>query len=74
MDIHIDLQLFKLFVAIVIAGVLYGHYVYRQGLKRGWDDLAYLLTDEGLIQIDENGEILRVSDREYVKFKSQNEF
>jgi hypothetical protein len=74
MDIHIDSETLKLFASIVIAGSIYGHYLYKKGLKRGWDDLAYLLEGEGLIQIDDEGEILRVSDREYHKLKKQEEF
>lgn len=74
MDIHIDLETVKFFVVLVIAGAGYGYYVYRQGLMRGWDNAMYSLEEEGLIQIDEEGEVLRVSDREYHNFTKQEEY
>lgn len=69
MDIHIDADQLKMFVAIVIAGAVYGQYLYRKGLRHGWDNLAYLLDDESIIRVGQDGEIKRVSDREYNKYK-----
>lgn len=74
MDIHIDLETVKFFVLLVISGVGYGYYCYRNGLKRGWDDCAYALESSGVIEIDDDGEILRVSDRDYHEFKRQEEY
>lgn len=71
MDIHIDLETIKFFVVLVIAGSLYGYYVYRQGIKRGWDDCAYTLENEGLIEIDDEGAINRVSDTQFRKFQRE---
>lgn len=71
MDIHIDLETIKFFVVLVISGSLYGFYVYRQGIKRGWDDCAYTLENEGLIEIDDEGGINRVSDTQFKKFQRE---
>lgn len=62
MDIHIDLESLKMFVAIVVAGSVYGHYLYKRGLRKGWDDLAFELEDAGIINVDEEtGEITRAA-------------
>lgn len=71
MDIHIDLEAVKFFVVLVIAGSLYGYYVYRQGIKIGWDDAMYTLENEGLIEIDDEGKINRVSDTQFKKFQQE---
>lgn len=64
MDIHIDIEQVKMFAAIAIAGSVYGHYLYTKGLKKGWDDLAYSLLEENIIDIDdETGEIKRSTNR-----------
>jgi hypothetical protein len=70
MDIHIDLEAVKFFVVLVIAGSAYGYYVYRKGLIRGWDNAMYSLEEEGLIHIDDDGEVLRVSDKEYKEYRN----
>lgn len=69
MDIHIDLETVKFFVVLVIAGSAYGWYCYRKGLMRGWDRSIYSLEDAGFLYVDEDGEIQRVSDRQYNEFK-----
>ena len=74
MDIHIDLGQIGFFIALIIVGVASNWYYHRKGLKEGWDNLAYLLSDEGLIDIDEDGEIHRVSDHEFKKFKQSMEY
>ena len=72
MDIHIDLDNIKLFCSIVFLGVINGYFMYRKGLKRGWDDLAYELTMSGYIDInDKTLEITRVSDIKYKKFQQE---
>lgn len=71
MDFHIDLDTIKLFSVVVIAGSIYGHYLFKKGIKLGWDDAMYSLESAGLIQIDDNGEVLRLSDREYNKIKKE---
>lgn len=73
MDFHIDINDLKLFCAIVVAGVTNGYFLYRKGLRVGWDNCSYVLSDAGLIDIKDDGEIIRVSDREYQKRKIQFE-
>ncbi len=67
--LEISWEEIKFFIALVVAGIGYGYYVYHRGMRKGWDDLAYLLDAEGIILVDDNGEICRVSDRDYAKFK-----
>jgi hypothetical protein len=69
MDIHIDSEQLKLFFAIVIAGAVYGQWLYRKGLRHGWDQSIYSLEDAGFLQVDEEGEVKRVSDRQYKEYK-----
>lgn len=58
MDIHIDLDQLKFLIALIVSGALYGNYVYKKGLMKGWDDLAYELEEAGIIKVDEEtGEI-----------------
>lgn len=64
-EIVISVESLKMFSAIFIAGALYGYYCYRNGLKRGWDNCAYSLQDAGLIDVNSEGEIIRISDKEY---------
>lgn len=72
MDIHVDLDTVKLFCSIVVFGALNGYIMYRRGMKRGWDDLAYELSLSGYIDINnETLEISRVSDMKYKKFKQE---
>jgi hypothetical protein len=71
MDIHIDAEQLKMFGAIVIAGALYGHYLYKKGLRLGWDDAMYCLSDAGMIEVDEDGEVKRISDVQYRKFRAE---
>lgn len=71
MDIHIGLDQLGLLVSIVVLGVISNWYCLRKGHREGWDDLAYFLEEEGLIDIDAGGEIKRISDREFQKRKAQ---
>lgn len=73
--LEISLEDIKLFLAIVIAGAVYGQYLYHKGKKRGWDLLAWELTDAGYLKIDEETlEVSRVSDKEYNRLKQSNSF
>ena len=65
LTIEISWEEVKFFFALVIAGSLYGYHCYRRGKRNGFDDAMYLLESEGLISIDDDGRIGRVSDREF---------
>jgi hypothetical protein len=69
MDIHIDLNDIGLFLSIVVFGAAHSWYWFRKGLRKGWDDLAWSLSDENIILVADDGEIKRVSDNEYRKYK-----
>ena len=65
LTIEISWEEIKFFIALIIAGSLYGYHCYMRGKKIGFDDAMYLLESEGLISIDDDGRIGRVSDREF---------
>lgn len=67
--IEISWEEIKFFIALCVGGALYGTYCYKNGLRRGWDNAMYILSDEGLIDISESGEVTRVSDKEFKKFR-----
>ena len=76
MDIHIDRETVEFFIALVLSGSVYGWYCYKQGIKRGWDDSIFSLEDAGFLQIKDNGEVKRISDKEYkeyLEFQNQEE-
>lgn len=72
--LEISWEEIKFFIALVIAGSLYGYHVYRKGIKRGFDDCAYLLAEEGVIFIDDDGNIGRVSDKEFREFQESIQY
>jgi hypothetical protein len=45
-------------VSIIISGIIYGQYMFRQGFKYGADETIDGLENAGIIDINENGEIL----------------
>ena len=65
MEFYISLETIEFFITIVVAGVCYGFYCYRNGLRRGWDNAMYTLEEEGIISIDDTGEVARVDDKKY---------
>ena len=65
LTIEISWEEIKFFIALIIAGSLYGYHCYMRGKKTGFDDAMYLLESEGLISIDDDGRIGRVTDREF---------
>lgn len=71
MDIHIGLDQLGLLVSIVVLGVASNWYYFRRGRMIGWDSAMYELCDSNLIDIDDDGEIKRISDREFQKRKAQ---
>lgn len=65
----------KLFLAIVVIGVIHGQYCFYRGKKRGHDDSLYLLEESGYLKIDrETLEVSRVSDKEYKQLQQSNSF
>lgn len=74
MDIHIDLEQIGFFISLVVIGVASNWYYYNKGLKKGWDNLAFELESELLIEINDDGEIKRLSDKEFQKRKLQYNF
>lgn len=67
--IEISWEEIKFFIALVVAGACYGYYVYNKGLKKGWDDAIYSLEDAGVVYVDEDGDVCRVSDRDFEDYK-----
>lgn len=65
MDFHIDLETLEFFVALVIAGGVYGNYLFNKGIRIGWDNAMYTLQEENIISINEEGEVYRVNDKQY---------
>lgn len=61
------------FLALVVSGSLYGWYCYNKGTKRGWDKAIFSLEDAGMLYVDDDGEVCRVSDKEFKKFKESME-
>lgn len=45
-------------VSIIISGIIYGQYMFRQGFKCGTDETIDGLEHAGIIDVNENGEIL----------------
>ena len=66
-----DFNLIVEFLIIFSIGLSGGLFSYRLGKKSGWDDLAYQLAYLSIIDIDEDGEIIRVSDKEYRKVQRE---
>ena len=50
---------------VIIAGIIYGWYCYNQGKKCGWDDAMYSLEEIGFLQVNDEGEVCRITDKEY---------
>lgn len=73
LTIEISWEEIKFFIAICLCGIGYGYYCYRNGMRRGWDDCAYILESEGLINIGDDGRIDRVSDKEFRKIRDSIE-
>ena len=67
----IDFNLIVEFLIIFSIGLSGGLFSYRLGKKTGFDDCAYQLAYLAIIDIDENGEIIRVSDKEYRKVQRE---
>ena len=67
----IDFNLIAEFLIIFSIGLSGGLFSYRLGKKSGWDDCAYQLAYLAIIDIDENGEIIRVSDKEYKRVQME---
>lgn len=59
MNIYIDLSALMYFVVTVGCGIAYGLHCFKDGVRRGADDMVEMLEDNGIIRIDEEtGEIL----------------
>lgn len=67
--IEISWEEIKFFLALVVAGCFYGWYVFERGKKKGWDDAIYSLENFGVLYVDEDGDVCRVSDEEYEHFR-----
>jgi hypothetical protein len=74
MDIHIDIDTIKFFIALLVSGIGYGWYCYKRGLKVGWDDAMYELERSGYLYIDEEGEVRRYNDKEYRDIIRESEY
>jgi hypothetical protein len=72
--LEISWEEIKFFIALVIAGSLYGYHVYRKGIKRGWDDAIYTLEDAGVVYVDDAGDVCRVSDKEFREFQESIQY
>ena len=64
----------KFFLVLVVVGVCYGYYTYRQGMRRGWDSAIYGLEDAGVIHVNDEGEVCRISDKEYKNIQRELEY
>lgn len=69
LTIEISWEEIKFFIALVVAGGLYGQYLFSKGKKVGFDDAIYSLQDFGVVYVDDEGDVCRVSDEEYEHFK-----
>lgn len=67
--IEISWEEIKFFIALCVAGGFYGYYVYNRGLKKGWDNAIYSLEDAGVLYVDEDGDVCRVSDQEFESYQ-----
>lgn len=74
MDIHIDIDTLKFFIALLVSGICYGWYCYKRGLKVGWDDAMYELERSGYLYIDDEGEVRRYNDKEYRDIIRESEY
>ena len=53
------------FIITVICGIGYGYYCYKNGLRSGAENAMFYLEELKFIRIDDEGEIRRISDREF---------
>lgn len=67
--LEISWEEIKFFFALVIAGSLYGWHCYMRGKKVGWDDSIYSLMDAGFLYVDDDGRVLRVTDKEFREYQ-----
>ena len=67
--LEISWEEIKFFFALVIAGSLFGLHCYRTGMKRGWDQSIFSLEDAGFLYVDDDGRVLRVSDKEFREYQ-----
>lgn len=72
--IEISWEEIKFFIALCIAGGFYGYHVYNKGLKRGWDNAIYSLEDAGVLYVDEDGDVCRVSDQEFEDYQESIQY
>lgn len=72
--IEISWEEIKFFFALCIVGSLYGWHCYKLGMKRGWDSSIYSLEDAGFLYVDDDGQVIRVTDKEFREYQESVEY
>lgn len=74
LTIEISWEEVKFFIALIVSGSLYGWYCYKKGLKRGWDHAIFALEDYGFLSVDDSGNVIRMTDKEFRDYQESVEY